>query len=271
MTDGCGFINGAALRLIFQRLKSSSRPTAIQGRVAGAKGLWVLHPTDKEPDAPPRIWIRLSQNKIQLPLFITLDRAHRIFDLVGPSRVSMPYYLSRQSIINLSHNGVPNKVFVDLMADRLKEDVRQLTDWTRPNAMFFTWDAISKAGSVAGTRLQRCANGTSRALGLSGRDYHRTVETDSGNVLEELESPISMGRNRFSGAPVSLYEYALELIQAGFHPLDCQLLYDKLKYILRNVVDTAVKKYRSPILQSAEAFIISGIQFNNYSKAEILK
>ncbi|TFK17046.1 hypothetical protein FA15DRAFT_578600, partial [Coprinopsis marcescibilis] len=41
-------------------------PTAVQGRIDGAKGLWVRHPTDEDLDTP-RIWIRASQNKIKNP------------------------------------------------------------------------------------------------------------------------------------------------------------------------------------------------------------
>jgi hypothetical protein len=44
MTDGCGYISGAALTTIMRVMKYSSRPTAVQGRIAGAKGMWVLHP-----------------------------------------------------------------------------------------------------------------------------------------------------------------------------------------------------------------------------------
>ncbi|TFY58923.1 hypothetical protein EVG20_g7977, partial [Dentipellis fragilis] len=84
MTDGCGFMNGAALIHIAQHLQLPTRPTAVQGRIAGAKGVWLLHPTDRLSTEPPRIWIRDSQNKIKLPALDALDRAHLIFDLVGP-------------------------------------------------------------------------------------------------------------------------------------------------------------------------------------------
>ncbi|KAA1474045.1 hypothetical protein DENSPDRAFT_882495 [Dentipellis sp. KUC8613] len=88
MTDGCGFMNGAALIHIAQHLQLPTWPTTVQGRIAGAKGVWLLHPTDRLSTAPPRIWIRDSQNKIKLPAPAALDRAHLIFDLVGPARLS---------------------------------------------------------------------------------------------------------------------------------------------------------------------------------------
>ena len=73
MTDGCGSINRAALTDIGRRFSlPHGMPTAVQGRVAGAKGMFLLHPYDKHPE--PRVWIRDSQNKIKLPKLRFLRR-----------------------------------------------------------------------------------------------------------------------------------------------------------------------------------------------------
>ena len=91
MTDGCGFINRTALTLIARRFTlPHGMPTAVQGRVAGAKGMFMLHPYDRHPE--PRVWIRDSQNKIKLP---KLERWHRILDLLKFAQpVSHPLQLS---------------------------------------------------------------------------------------------------------------------------------------------------------------------------------
>ncbi|CAA7264868.1 unnamed protein product [Cyclocybe aegerita] len=92
MTDGCGLINHAALVLIVRTIGLESLPAGIQGRIDGSKGFWILHPADDS--TTPKIWIRDSQNKIKNRSF---DRAHRIFDLLGPSRPSHPIALTSLS------------------------------------------------------------------------------------------------------------------------------------------------------------------------------
>ena len=102
-------MNMAALTAITRRMGYESAPTALQGRIDGAKGLWMRHPTDKSED--PKIWIRASQNKIKNPL---LDRGHRIFELVAPAKASTTVALSMQSILNMYFNDVPEDVIVKL-------------------------------------------------------------------------------------------------------------------------------------------------------------
>ena len=63
-TDGCGLINGAALSAIARQMGYEERPTAVQGRIGGAKGLWVLHPRQQSHTGVPKIWIRPSQRNI---------------------------------------------------------------------------------------------------------------------------------------------------------------------------------------------------------------
>ena len=55
-----------------------------------------------------------------------------------------------------------------------------------------------------------------------------------------------------------MHECALELVQAGFHPLKSQYLYEKLLAILKAVVESHVKEFRIGVAQAAEAFIVSG-------------
>ena len=80
MTDGCGLINRSALRAIQRSRGLSEMPTAVQGRIAGAKGLWVLDPDDME--RAPRIWIADSQVKIKYSDEDLATPDRRVFDLL---------------------------------------------------------------------------------------------------------------------------------------------------------------------------------------------
>lgn len=201
MTDGCGLINAAALKLIATLLKLSTRSTAIQGRLLGAKGIWIVHPSDDSSE--PKIWIRSSQAKIvhNYPL----DRAHRIFDLLSVSQPSKSTSLSRQSIENLAHNGVPHDVLVSLLVDGLTDEVEPLMKWDGPHAMISLAHLIGRFGNVPGTRLLRAVAGLGRALGLTGREWRQddvgVTDQDAARIeaLEDEGKPMYTGRSEYSG------------------------------------------------------------------------
>ncbi len=210
MTDGCGFINRAGMMEITRRMKYGNRPTAVQGRIGGAKGLWILDP-QHDDDHRPRIWIRDSQNKIKYTNY--KDRSRRILELLCVSQPSPSISLSSQSILNLSFNGVPEDILITLLKESIEDEVNPLTDWNKP--MPCLWDAIAKAGHVSNTRAQRYATaGKSRALGLSRREWGpnflknedaipegRGGDSDVDmNIDDEASGGEYAGRNKLSGS-----------------------------------------------------------------------
>lgn len=253
LTDGCGFINGAALTLIARRLGLPSRPTAVQGRVAGSKGLWILHGEDRSPTEPPRIWIRDSQRKIKLPS-LEAGSAHVIFDLVSQStRITVPAHLNYQLIINLAENGVDSEVFQELMHTGLTDVFTSLTQWDGPGAMPLLWNTINVMGSVTRTRLQKIAHGLARAIGLANR-FEMDREDDDDDSEEEDPS---------NDSEKSLYETVLALIQAGFDPKSFPILNEKMRYVIKNAMERHLRGYHIEVRQSAGAFIVPGAYINH--------
>ncbi|KAI5998175.1 RNA dependent RNA polymerase-domain-containing protein [Pisolithus albus] len=252
-TDGCGWINGAALTQIMRRMGYSSRPTAVQGRIGGAKGMWVLHPDPMEQvaDGGCKIWIRSSQSKISLPK--PIPDSQRIFELLAPSRVTGPSRLSAQTIVNLIHNGVSGEVIRKLMAHGLQEEVKDLVDWSSPESMLRVWRAVEKAGCVVISRIQRRAAGEVRALGIG--KLRQFGKQEQGNE-DEGDMRKFAGRNPFSGQPLGLHETTLELLQAGFHPLKLRQLCSKLEKVLTMLLDGYVHKFHIPVMESAEAYVV---------------
>ncbi|KAF4572819.1 hypothetical protein EYR36_007329 [Pleurotus pulmonarius] len=257
MTDGCGFMNRAAILMLRATMGLESPPSAVHGRIAGAKGIWVLHPEDTS--SRPQIWIRPSQNKIKLPS--PLDRAHRIFNLLRTSRKSMPCSLSTQIILNLSYNGVPHETLVNKLGEGLRLELRPLMDWTQPRAMEQLWHAVMRMGHVGLSRAARVARVESRALGLAGRD-RREVEVEAENVVEDIDDvdePTKhayAGRNAWSGLPFEAHETIIEAVQAGFKPDESHFLYEKLHDVFKFAIDDATKNYRLPVMQSTTAIMI---------------
>ncbi|KAL0952028.1 hypothetical protein HGRIS_008673 [Hohenbuehelia grisea] len=256
MTDGCGFINVSAMTLLARTMGYDSTPSAVQGRVAGAKGVWILHPYDHDMKSPPKIWIRKSQNKINLK---GLDRAHRIFNLCGPARHAGRCSLSLQSILNLSHNGAPNEVFVELLEEGLKEDIAPLFDWSQPERL---WYALAKAGNVTASRAQRImGNNNGRALGLQGRSFEKETVSTAGLNEEETEDDAEAkggwtGRKEPSGQPTGVFESGLEMLQAGFHPKHCKPLWSSVRSAVKLQVEKAAETPKLPVNQSTTALIV---------------
>ncbi|KAF7347182.1 RNA-dependent RNA polymerase [Mycena venus] len=256
MTDGCGFLNRAAALKISAKLKCERPPVAYQGRIAGSKvtpkGMWVLHPEDESPE--PRIWIRDSQRKIKLSRLL---RAHRIFDLLAVSKPSSSVHLSAQSIVILANNGVPAKTFCALQEQGLQDLITPLMDWDRPCATAYLWNAINDVSNVNRSRLQRLAAGASRALGFEKRRFEDVdVAEDPNDIDTDLQELPHTGRNSLSGEPLTVPEAAMDLLQAGFDPLNLPVLSFKIHNLIKSAMEAFLTKYRIPLVTSLEAYII---------------
>lgn len=264
LTDGCGFINGAALTLIARHLGLAGRPTAVQGRVAGSKGLWILHPEHKSAMEPPRIWIRDSQRKVRLPP-LGQDSAHVIFDLVAQSNnITFPSRLNKQLTINLAENGVSTHAFEELLREGLSEIYTLLTEWDGAGAMPLLWSSVNNMGGVSRSRLQKVARGLARAIGLSRRSEmdREDAEDDEDDELEDPDMEADFK---------SLHQRVLELIQAGFNPKVFPFLHDEMRTVLKQAMKLFLNKYHIEVPQSAEAFIVPGVcRLFLYPKASTL-
>lgn len=239
---------------ITKNLDYSDRPTAVQGRIYGSKGLWLLDPADDSSE--PRIWIRPSQRKIKFgresdKALAGLSSAQYIFDLVAPTRVTTPTRLSRHTIINLAHNGVRASVFAALMRAGLEAEITPLMEWDGPNAMQLLWHAVNKVTGTMSGLMQETAHGLQRALGLSNwRDFGRDGDDRDGDSLSSRYLP--------GGKPIMRGELCLRMLQAGFSPRTELFLYKELRKIIRAKLDKDVKSCHVPIPKSAEAFIAAG-------------
>lgn len=265
-------MNGAALKQVALALGLPTAPTAVQGRIFGSKGLWVLHHYDRSLDDAPKIWIRPSQVKIKLidsaqvpksgPIkgcleLYKLHHAHFIFDLVQPSRTTLGTRLSRLTIFNLDHNGVPKDVFIELIKGGLEREMTPLMQWEGPHAMELLWRAVDKSTGSTSYRLQQFLSGQQRALGMSRRrEIGEDSDESDGSVPSSLESLSS--RCYASGKPLQLNETVLDMLRAGFSPMQEEYLNGKMKDLVEATASNYVKKGYIPIPDSAEAFIIPG-------------
>ncbi|KIO08385.1 hypothetical protein M404DRAFT_997314 [Pisolithus tinctorius Marx 270] len=258
MTDGCGFINLAAMKKMCAIFNWDTCPTAIQCRIAGAKGLLIVHPDSFTNNSePPCVWLRPSQIKIKYPVGIPLPKAQVTIDVLRSSHLRCPSCLSAEIIVNLAENGVPYGVFLDLTRQNLDDIVDKLLAWDGPAAMFELWCHVAQAGGVIGARKAREAAGEARMRGLSEKGDEEDEE-DEDDLESFGYSPQSAAwwADELSGCPSSIAETILVMLDAGFTPQDCPYLADKIKNFARSSVKTYVKHPRLEVSMSCTAWMV---------------
>jgi RNA-dependent RNA polymerase len=189
------------------------------------------------------------------------DPAHRVIDILRSSHVRTPCRLSVETIINLSENGVPKKVFLDLLHQGLEELVEPLLEWDGPDAMRNLWGKVCRIGGVMSARRAREEPGLARVKGYShsenGREEDNSEDEDEiPDTTEEKSS--AWWRDEISGCPSSLEETVMCLIDSGFTPQNCHILRRKLEWVIKGHVRNFIKAYRINVPMSASAFLIPG-------------
>ncbi|KAJ3874138.1 RNA dependent RNA polymerase-domain-containing protein [Lentinula edodes] len=253
MTDGCGISSLALHKVIHEtyreRLQLSEVSTAIQFRLAGAKGMVLLANHDKVEDL--QVILRSSQIKICYSS-VLLDPSHLTMDILRFSHTKTPAKLSEEVIKNLHHNGVPASVFIGLLQQRLQQVVDGLTAWEGPDAMPKLWKAVEAAEGVIGARKARVSPTDSRVRGYGS--YEDDEDDEEGMKHETSSQP--WWADPFSGCPSSIAETVMELLDSGFTPLNSPYLRDKLKQCVKTKIKTAAAKFNYVLTQSCSAFAV---------------
>lgn len=259
MTDGCGLISVSAMRKIMGSQKDDELPCAVQGRIGGAKGIWIVSP-DLDFNSGDWIKIRKSQHKFKTGLRqydMSTDPLHYTFDLVKNSICIYPSNLNTQFIQCLSSGGVPTSVFVDLLKEYLQrlamvvtenKNIRVLRDW------------VAKTGSIMQARweLEDTEKDIWRDQSSVDDEY---VECRS-NEDELIENPMQKTNgdywkiNAYSGLPAALHESTVRLLDSGFD-LSNPYVANKVTHIFRDVMRSVTTKYKIEVLQSCTVTCIA--------------
>lgn len=277
MTDGAGRTNRWTLKQLRHRIEWEDKPTAIQTRIYGTKVGFLVFPSEyvphmkqgllvediKNADDFSHVELTFSQRKIIYPPGRPLDPAWCVIDVLRSSHVRTPCRLSVETIINLSENGVPKTVFLDLLRQGLKELVEPLLEWEGPDAMRNLWCNMRRLGGVMSARRAREEPGLARVKGYSehsSEDDAWELEDEDGFKLVDATEQTSSAwwRDEISGCPSSLEETVMCLIDSGFTPQNCPVLRRKLGKVIKGYINHYIKSYKINVPMSASAFIIPG-------------
>ncbi|KAL3588199.1 hypothetical protein FPOAC2_14098 [Fusarium poae] len=124
MNDGIGRISYSLLSEVRDVMGLDFLPTAIQARIGGAKGLWMM---DSSPYPPDERWIEIypSQQKWDCNWS---DPAHRTLEVVSVSSYTGPASLNLQFIPILEERAIDRKLMRTTIYERIDKHLRNDLD-----------------------------------------------------------------------------------------------------------------------------------------------
>ncbi|CAO3610910.1 unnamed protein product [Mucor fragilis] len=275
MTDGCGIISCSAMKKIMGCQATDELPCAIQGRIAGAKGVWIIEP-DLDFMTGDYIKIRKSQDKFKTGLpqsDFMLDPHHYTFDLIKNSILVYPSNLNTQFIQCLSHGGVAHSIFIVILKEYIhqlaaivteNQSVKLLRDWVAKcgKIMMGRWEAETSSDKglwkdlVNGGAAGMDDENDSGFFTLDSPDDVQSIEdsapgeekSSSKTQLENKENHFAR-LNKYSGFPASLHESIVRLLDAGFD-LSNAYVATRVTMVFRQIMQAITTKYKIEVPQS---------------------
>jgi len=223
MDDGCSVISVGAAIIIWQLCKkltgiTDPLPSAFQGRIAGAKGLWFIsaEPFTKDPEHL-KLWIKINASQRKFRPHESLDHEHhRTFELSNHSHQPTPSELHISFIPILVDRKVPMQVIDGLMNDCLEAERSKLLDLLPDTAKTYGWVHRN------GTKTQ------------TGKDVPWQA-----------------------AMPVSLEEKVKLLLESGFSPAKFPPLAQSLQHFIQTKQILQEAKLRVPLAKSTFLFGIA--------------
>lgn len=140
MNDGCSLISVGAALLIWQKVRkvtnsNETMPSAFQGRIGGAKGVWMISAEPLSATSYDReIWIHISEesqskfkpHREDEDNNLKSDPLRLTFEYVNHSRSPVPSELHISFVPILVDRGVPSHVIADLMVEQLDDERNEL-------------------------------------------------------------------------------------------------------------------------------------------------
>lgn len=133
MNDGCARMSLAYAQVIWKKCGGTNIhevPSVVQGRISGAKGLWIVDYENKYSNQgfENDFWIEVSDSQLKIKPHPAdrhdADETQRTFEVLKHSSATKEGHLDLQLITVLEHGGVPRLVFQDaLVADTSKFSV----------------------------------------------------------------------------------------------------------------------------------------------------
>ncbi|KAK5382464.1 hypothetical protein LTR20_005904 [Exophiala xenobiotica] len=175
MNDGCALMSLTLAKAIWEASgKPGDMPCAVQGRIAGAKGLWIVDDQDRRPQrtGDRGYWIEVSDSQLKIKPHPrrrkNADDSLRTFEVLKWAGECKPGHLNIQLISILEDRGVPRNALQDALTTDTRaysesltaaigdtKDGRVLLLWMHINGLLGPCEAQRNLGSFPSDRRQQ--------------------------------------------------------------------------------------------------------------------
>lgn len=188
MDDGCSVCSPEVMRRVMAALELSSLPSAVQGRVGGAKGVWFLDPEMDLASTDLRISVTPSMRKYQWhdEDEYNGDTARLTLDVLAYAKPPKEAMLNLQLVPILEHGGVSYETFKSILEDHLEREIKELEEARKDPLLLRRW--VEKEGGGA-TATDSNGSGVDFMGGMPASDQQRLIMLiDAGFELDRCET-----------------------------------------------------------------------------------
>ncbi|KAI9687656.1 MAG: hypothetical protein M1820_010413 [Bogoriella megaspora] len=244
MNDGCGRISLGAMQEIWRILgKTGPIPSAIQGRIAGAKGIWFLSaPTDTTSAEHREIWIEITDSQLKFSPHeedlhdSTFDPRRTTFELLKYSQPLRSTTLHLSFLPILKDRGVP--------VEKLRSQIEGHLDSERDILMQTLDDPV---------KLRMWINARHSMLEESSRDGE--VPWAAGLPLMATEKVILLLEvDRFF---THLLHTITNVAKSGFEPITCRFLATAVFRVVNMLFSMTLRTLSIPLGRSTNTIAIA--------------
>ncbi|KAH8817394.1 RNA dependent RNA polymerase-domain-containing protein [Xylogone sp. PMI_703] len=224
MNDGCGLMSRKMAIAIREKLGLSELPSAFQGRIGGAKGLWLL---DIEDDGSSGMWIKIYQSQSKWKRGekeIEIHPAHRTFDVSAMSTPCKPARVNEQFLALLDHGETESQIMGETIAHILEEELR------------YKAEQLNNARESP-QKLRRWVHSESGNRKKSG-----STSSNVGSLPEESSDQINM------------------LLDAGFLPNKSKFIEERVQKMFAKRLESLQEKFHIVVPKSTNTYI--GVDFS---------
>lgn len=224
MNDGCARISKPVARSIADSLNLDYTPSIFQGRIAGAKGVWMVDTLNETiANGNEEHWIEITDSQLKFEASgkdgYHPDPERVTFEVHSYSRSLVQANLNFQLMPILAHRGVPFHVFSDLLEADLTARVAEL-------------EAAMESG-------------------LAIRKWNQDV-----NTISTTERAL-YGVEMCGGIPDALPERINWFVEHGFEPKDCCRLKDFLYKAISDYCLRLENRMNIGVAKSTYAYMVA--------------
>ncbi|WVR03757.1 hypothetical protein IAU60_000752 [Kwoniella sp. DSM 27419] len=272
LTDGCGLMSEAlALRIRHSPHLDlpRGRPSAIQMRIGGSKGLLALMTPEQEQQHPGKeVVLRESMVKSFSAEEYRDDPSLLTIDLVCADSLRIGTSLSAEPIIAMAHNGVPLLAFKSMMrtsCDALRDAFLPIPlveqGETEHDVLRRIYESCYHLGGVGTERKKREYRTRGQSTRVAGLTAKWATEDPEDEIVEPedlsvVDDAASSGKILVSGQPDRVAEALLEMVSSGFHPSQSSHTALKLHTLVGILSTNLIRNLKISVAQSLSAFIV---------------